>query len=515
MSLELVVDSRSNGIWLALLRDGKLIELHEERGNTEFAVGDIYLGKVRKIVPSLNAAFVDVGYEKDAFLHYLDLGPQFNSLNKFTKDTLQNKQNVADLLYFKAEKDIPKDGKMSEVISSSQPILVQVAKEPISSKGPRLSAEITLAGRYLVLVPFSDKISISQKIKDPEERQRLKELMDSIKPKNFGVIIRTVAENKKVQQIDQDLKNLLEKWRVMYTNLKTATPPRKVLGEIDKTSSILRDLLNADFSNIHVNDETLSDEIREFVSGIAPGREKIVKFYDAKIDIFERFGISKQIKTLFGKKVPLPSGGYLIIEHTEAMHVVDVNSGNRKGMDGQESNALATNVEAAEEIARVLQLRDMGGIVAIDFIDMHERENNKILFEKIKEYMKSDRAKHNILPPSKFGVVEITRQRVRPETDIITAETCPTCNGTGEVQATILFAEEIENNLNFLLADKKEAKITLLVHPYLEAFFKKGLVSKQVKWFLKYKKWVSVRGVTANNLLQYTFVNAKGEEITY
>lgn len=515
MSLELVVDSRPNGIWLALLRDGKLIELHEERGNTEFAVGDIYLGKVRKIVPSLNAAFVDVGYEKDAFLHYLDLGPQLNSLNKFTKDTLQNKQNVADLLYFKAEKDIPKDGKMNEVISSSQPILVQVAKEPISSKGPRLSAEITLAGRYLVLVPFSDKISISQKIKDPDERQRLKELMDSIKPKNFGVIIRTVAENKKVQQIDQDLKNLLEKWRVMYNNLKTATPPRKVLGEIDKTSSILRDLLNADFSNIHVNDETLSDEIREFVSGIAPGREKIVKFYDAKIDIFERFGISKQIKTLFGKKVPLPSGGYLIIEHTEAMHVVDVNSGNRKGMDGQESNALATNMEAAEEIARVLQLRDMGGIVAIDFIDMHERENNKILFEKIKEVMKSDRAKHNILPPSKFGVVEITRQRVRPETDIITAETCPTCNGTGEVQATILFAEEIENNLNFLLADKKEAKITLLVHPYLEAFFKKGIVSKQVKWFLKYKKWVSVRGVTANNLLQYTFVNAKGEEITY
>lgn len=513
MSLELVVDSRPNGIWLALLRDGKLIELHEEQGNTEFAVGDIYLGKVRKIVPSLNAAFVDVGYEKDAFLHYLDLGPQFNSLNKFTKDTLQNKQNVADLLYFKSEKDIPKDGKMNEVVSSSQPILVQVAKEPISSKGPRLCAEITLAGRYLVLVPFSDKISISQKIKDPEERDRLKDLMDSIKPKNFGVIIRTVAENKKVEQIDQDLKNLLEKWRIMYTNLKTATPPRKVLGEIDKTSSILRDLLNADFSNIHVNDEALSAEMREYVHGIAPGREKIIKFYDAKVDIFERFGISKQIKTLFGKKVPLASGGYLIIEHTEAMHVVDVNSGNRKGSDGQESNALATNVEAAEEIARVLQLRDMGGIVAIDFIDMHDRENNKILFEKLKEYMKADRAKHNILPPSKFGVVEITRQRVRPETDIITSETCPTCNGTGEVQATILFAEEIENNLNFLLSDRREKKVTLLVHPYLEAYFKNGLFSRRFKWFMKYKKWIPVRGVTANNLLQYTFVNEKNEEI--
>lgn len=515
MSLELVVDSRPNGIWLALLRDGKLIELHEEQGNTEFAVGDIYLGKVRKIVPSLNAAFVDVGYEKDAFLHYLDLGPQFNSLNKFTKDTLQNKQNVADLLYFKSEKDIPKDGKMNEVVSSSQPILVQVAKEPISSKGPRLCAEITLAGRYLVLVPFSDKISISQKIKSPEERDRLKDLMDSIKPKNFGVIIRTVAENKKVEQIDQDLKNLLEKWKTMYSNLKTATPPRKVLGEIDKTSSILRDLLNADFSNIHVNDEAMSQEMREYVAGIAPGREKIIKFYDGKIDIFERFGISKQIKTLFGKKVPLSSGGYLIIEHTEAMHVVDVNSGNRKGSDGQESNALATNIEAAEEIARVLQLRDMGGIVAIDFIDMHDRENNKILFEKLKEFMKSDRAKHNILPPSKFGVVEITRQRVRPETDIITSETCPTCNGTGEVQATILFAEEIENNLNFLLSDRREKKVTLLVHPYLEAYFKNGLISRQVKWFLKYKKWITVRGITANNLLQYTFLNEKNEEIAF
>jgi ribonuclease G len=513
VSLELVVDVRQGGIWLALMRDGKLIELHQEHGSTDFAVGDIYLGKVRKVVPSLNAAFVDVGYEKDAFLHYLDLGPQFNSLNKFTKNTLHGKQNVADLLYFKGEKDIPKDGKIDEIISSSQPILVQVAKEPISSKGPRLSAEITLAGRYLVLVPFSDKISISQKIKEQEERDRLKILMETIKPKNFGVIIRTVAENKKIEQLDQDLKNLLDKWKTMYNNLVTATPPRRVLGEIDKTSSILRDLLNADFSNIHVNDETLFAEMKEFIAGIAPGREKILKLYDSKISIFERFGISKQIKTLFGKKVPLPSGGYLIIEHTEAMHVIDVNSGNRKGADGQESNALATNIEAAEEIARVLQLRDMGGIVCIDFIDMHDRENNKALFEKIKEVMQSDRAKHNILPPSKFGVVEITRQRVRPETDINTSETCPTCNGTGEVQASILYAEEIESNLNYLLFDRKEAHVSLHVHPYLEAYFKKGLVSRQWKWFFKYKKWIQVQGVTEHNLLQYKFVNKKNEEI--
>jgi ribonuclease G len=513
VSLELIVDARKGSIWLALLRDGKLIELHEERGNNDFSVGDIYLGKVRKIVPSLNAAFVDVGYEKDAFLHYLDLGPQFNSLNKFTKDTLHGKQSVSDLLYFKGEGDIPKDGKINDIISSSQPILVQVAKEPISSKGPRLCAEITLAGRYLVLVPFSDKISISQKIKEPEERKRLKDLMESIKPKNFGVIIRTVAENRKIELLDQDLKNLLEKWKTMYANLKIATPPKRVLGEIDKTSSILRDLLNGDFTNIHVNDETLFGEMRDFVTGIAPGRENILKLYDSKISIFERFGITKQIKTLFGKKVPLPSGGYLIVEHTEAMHVIDVNSGNRKGADGQESNAVATNMEAAEEIARVLQLRDMGGIVCVDFIDMHDRENNKILFEKLKSHMLRDRAKHNILPPSKFGVIEITRQRVRPETDINTSEMCPTCNGTGEVQASILYAEEIESNLNYLLLDRKEAHVSLLVHPYLEAYFKKGIISRQVKWFFKYKKWITVRGVTAHHLLQYSFVNKINEEI--
>ncbi len=513
MSLELVVDARNSGIRLALLDDGKLIELHEEQGSTDFSVGDIYLGKVRKVVPSLNASFVDVGYEKDAFWHYLDLGPQFNSLNKFSRDTLRGKQNVADLLYFKLEKDIPKDGKIDEILSSSAPILVQVAKEPISSKGPRLCAEITLAGRFLVLVPFSDKISISQKIKDPAERARLKEVLGSIKPKNFGVIIRTVAEGKKIELLDQDMKNLMEKWKRMYSNLRTAKPPVRVLGEIDRTSSILRDLLNADFSNIHVNDSILTDTLKEYVSGIAPGRANIIKHYDGKLEIFERFGVNKQIKALFGKKVPLPSGGYLIIEHTEAMHVIDVNSGNRKGAEGQESNALSTNIEATKEIARVLQLRDMGGIVCIDFIDMHDRANNKALYEAMKAAMSSDRAKHNILPPSKFGVIEITRQRVRPETDINTSETCPTCNGTGEVQASILFAEEIETTLNFLITTQKEKGLILQVHPYLEAYFKKGLMSRQVKWYFKYKQWIPVRANSSYHLLEYKFHNKKHEEI--
>ena len=338
--------------------------------------------------------------------------------------------------------------------------------------------------------------------------------MMNIKPKNFGVIIRTVAENKKVELLDQDLKNLLEKWRYMHSNLKSSSPPKRVLGELNKTSSILRDLLNSDFSNIHINDVILMTEMSEYISDIAPGREKILKLHDNRINVFEKFGINKQIKTLFGKKVPLPSGGYLIIEHTEAMHVIDVNSGNRKGAEGQESNALMTNLEAAEEVARVLQLRDMGGIICIDFIDMHDKENNKQLFEKIKEHMSTDRAKHNILPPSRFGVVEITRQRVRPETDINTSETCPTCNGTGEVQASILYAEEIETNLDYLIAERNEKNISVLVHPYLAAYFTNGLVSKQMKWLFKYKKWIPVRAMMSNRLLEYKFVNKENKEIT-
>jgi len=514
VSLELIVDVRNNGIWLALLKDGKLTELHEEKRNTEFAVGDIYLGKVRKIHPSLNAAFVEIGYSRQAFLHYLDLGSQFSSMRKFAQHTLQKKQKVADLLYFQREKDIVKDGKMTDVLSTSDSVLVQIAKEPISTKGPRLSAEITIAGRYLVLVPFSDKINISNKIKNAKEKKRLSALVKAICPKNFGVIVRTVAENKKIEEIEQDLKDLLDRWKSMHDNLRDSKAPKRVLGEVDRTTSMLRDMLGANFTNIHVNDKDTFDALREYIKSKDPEREKIIKLYNGKIKIFEQFKINRQIKALFGKQVPLPKGGHLIIEHTEAMHVIDVNSGNRKESKEQEENALKINMLAATEIARVLQLRDMGGIICIDFIDMHSRANNLALFQHLKEAMKTDRARHNILPPSKFGVIEITRQRVRPETEIKTSETCPTCNGTGEIQASILLTEEIENNLEFLLIDKNEKNVVVLVHPYIEAYFKKGLYSAQWKWLWKYKKWIPIRGSSDFNLLQYVFVNKENKRLT-
>ncbi len=514
MSFELIINSKPTEVDIALLKDKKLIELHKEKLNKDFSVGDIYLGKVRKVIPSLNAAFVDVGYEKDAFLHYLDLGPQYLSMKKYFEGTVKGTQKAANLSYNKIEKDIDKNGKISDVVSANQLITVQIAKEPISTKGPRLSAEVTLAGRYIVLVPFSDKISISQKIKDPAEKERLKRLISSIKPKNFGVIIRTVAQDRKVAELDQDMSDLMSKWEELYKSLKGSAPVKRVLGEMNRTSTVLRDLLTEEFTNIQVNDSEMYEEIKTYVQTIAPKKVGIVKNYTGKVNIFEQLGITKQIKASFGKKVMLSSGAYLIIEHTEAMHVIDVNSGNRKAsIQNQEQNAFETNIEVAHEIARVLRLRDMGGIVAIDFIDMHKRENNQKLFETLREAMRADRAKHNIIPPTRFGVIELTRQRVRPVTDIKTAESCPTCKGSGEVESTTLIIDEIENSLRFYIEEYKGNDLTLNVHPFIEAYLKKGIKNIQRTWFLTHKKWIPVKGVVDYTLLKYEFVNSKNEPI--
>lgn len=514
MNNELIIDSKPSEVVIALLNDKRLVELNREKSNNNFSVGDIYLGRVKKVMPGLNAAFVDVGYEKDAFLHYLDLGTQALSLASYTKLVQTKKQTTSNLMYFKLEKEINKDGKIGNVINSNQQILVQIAKEPISTKGPRITTEISLAGRYLVLIPFADKISVSQKITTNEEKNRLKRLIASIKPKNFGVIIRTVAEGKSVADLDADLNDLVQKWNQCYENLKTAQPAQKVLGEIDRTSAILRDLLNASFNSIHVNDEKLFEEIKTYLHTIAPDKEKIVKLYKGTVPIFENFGVDRQIKALFGKTVTMKSGGYLIVEHTEALHVIDVNSGNRaKSGNNQETNALEVNLEAAVEVARQLRLRDMGGIIVVDFIDLHSAENRKLLFEKIRDEMSKDRAKHNILPPSKFGLIQITRQRVRPEMNIVTVEKCPTCGGSGEIQASILLVDQIENNLRYILKEQNESSVTLCVHPYLEAYLTKGLISLRRKWSYKYKKKIKVRPVESYNFLEYHFLNKKEDEI--
>ena len=515
MNKELIIDSRLNEVEIALLEDKQLVELNKERKNNNHSVGDIYLGRVKKIMPGLNAAFVDVGYEKDAFLHYLDLGPQLNSFLKFIKITQSANQKI-DMDNFVIEADIEKTGKITSVLKSGQNILVQIAKEPISTKGPRISSEISFPGRYIVLVPFSNKISISQKIKNLDERNRLKRLIQSIKPKNFGIIIRTVAENKNVAELDADLRNLVNKWESLVAKLKYGKPPEKLLSELDRTSAILRDMLNKDFNSVIVNDSDLAEEIKNYILTIAPDKTDIIKVHKSKIPIFEQYGIDKQIKLTFGKTVTIKSGVYLIIEHTEAMHVIDVNSGHRLNTDkSQETNALEVNLEAATEIARQLRLRDMGGIIVIDFIDMHEASNRRKLYQKLVDEMSKDNTKHTILPPSKFGLVQITRQRVRQELNVEVLEKCPACDGTGKIKPSILIIDEIENNIRYLINEQNESSLSIAFNPYIYAFVTKGLFSIRMKWFVKYKKWIKLKSISSYHILEYHFFNKNTEEIKF
>ena len=337
---EVVVDVQPKEIAIAVLEDKNLVELQKEARNVSFAVGDIYLGKVKKLMPGLNAAFIDVGYKKDAFLHYLDLGPNFNTQQKFIKQALggdqKGEKKIPTVSKFQILPEISKEGSISNVLKVGQEVLVQIAKEPISTKGPRLTSELSFAGRYIVLIPFSDKVSVSTKIKSNEERARLRQLIQSIKPKNFSVIVRTSSEGKRVAELDHELKTLVKRWEDNITKITKAKVPALIYEETARTVALLRDIYNPSFQNIYVNDSDVYNNIRDYVSLIDPGREEIVQKYMGELPIFDNFAITKQIKSLFGRTVTYKNGAYLIIEHTEAMHVIDVNSGNRsKGSDAQ------------------------------------------------------------------------------------------------------------------------------------------------------------------------------------
>jgi ribonuclease G len=512
---DLIIDVGDSEVSLALLEDKQLIELNKEKRNIRFSVGDIYLGKVKKIMPGLNAAFVNVGYERDAFLHYLDLGAQFRTQHIYYLSALQKQGRVIPVHKFKPEPDIDKDGKITDVLTTGQTVIVQVTKEPISTKGPRLASEISLAGRNLVLIPYSDKVSVSSKIESIEEKNRLKTLLQSIKPRNYGVIVRTAAEGKKVATLDAELRDLVRRWESAFASVKKEIKsPRLFIGEMNRASTILRDMLNVTFNSIHINDPALADEIRKYIREIAPEKSKIIKLYKGTIPIFDHFGVNKQIKALFGKTVSFKHGAYLIIDHTEALHVIDVNSGNRSRTgNNQESNALEVNMEAATEIARQVRLRDMGGIIVIDFIDMQSSENKQILFEKMKEVMSGDRTKHNILPLTKFGLMQITRQRVRPEMNIVTDEKCPVCQGSGETKPTILFTDELERSLAFIVDKIKTRKLLLNTHPFVAAYLTKGIFPVFRKWNMKYKIMLKVQAVTSYHMLEYHFYDRDNNEI--
>ncbi|PQJ12064.1 ribonuclease E/G [Flavipsychrobacter stenotrophus] len=511
MNKELIINASGEGVEIALLEDKKLVELHYERGTNQFAVGDLYLGRIKKLMPQLNAVFVDVGYEKDAFLSYTDLSPYLRSLIKFSKQSVDGNPSWGEHFgSFKNEAEILKNGKITEVFNGKPEVLVQVFKEPISSKGPRLSCEISLPGRFVVVTPFNDVVAISRKIHSADERKRLQRIVESIKPKNFGVIVRTAAEGKNTAELHADILELEKMWKTIQRNLKGAKAPQMILSEQDKTTSILRDLLSVSFQKVVINDKKIMTEMKDYISRIAPEQAEIVSLHTAQQPIFETYGISKQVKAAFGKTVNLSSGAYLIIEHTEALHVIDVNSGTRHAEAGQEQNAIMTNLEAAAEIARQMRLRDLGGIIIIDFIDMKLPEHKKQLVEAMEELMVTDRAKHTVLPISKFGLMQITRQRLRPELNISTAENCPTCKGTGKIGPSILLADDIEKDFKYLVTQGHK-DLALHVHPIVEGYLTKGTLLKPSivkKWAKAAKVKMKVVIDNASPLTEYNFYDA-------
>lgn len=513
MNKELIINAAPQAVDIALLEDKKLVELHTENADSRFGVGDLYLGKVKKLIPGLNAAFIDVGFEKDAFLHYSDLSPYVRSILKFTKLAMNEKDGSAlDFSNFKIEPEIVKTGKIAEVLSGKPNILVQILKEPIAAKGPRLSCELSLPGRFVVVTPFNNIVAVSRKIHSSDERKRLQKIIESLKPKNFGVIVRTAAEGKNVSELQDDLGSLVATWEKIQKNLHGAVAPTRILSEEGKTNSILRDLLSEDFNRIVVNDKNIFNETKAYLQKIAPEKSDILTFHSNGSPVFDSFGVTRQVKASFGKTVNLPSGAYLILEHTEALHVIDVNSGYKSVSNNQEQNALETNLEAAAEIARQLRLRDIGGIIVVDFIDMKLPENKRKLAEQMDKFMKIDRAKHAVLPISKFGLMQITRQRMKPEMNINTMEMCPTCEGTGKISSALVLEDEIEKNLNYLIMQKHKG-LTIEVHPILYAYLTKGFPSKRMRWQWKFKQKIKIRANTSFHLVEFRFFDNTDEEI--
>ena len=516
MEKNLIIDVSPTEITLALLEEGRLMELNKEQNSTSGGqVGDVYIGKIKKVMPALNAAFVDIGDNKDAFIHYLDLGLNFKAFDYFVKQINTNRDINTFYSNVRLSPILEKEGRIEDILQPGQPIIVQIVKEPISTKGSRLTAEISIAGRNIVLLPFSDKVNISQKISSKEEKRRLERLMHSILPKNYGVIVRTAAEGKKAAVLDAELHSLLEKWQSGCAMLSSAKPPQLLFYENSKTTTILRDLLNDTFSSINVNDNDVYQEIKSYIQTIAPEKEKILKFYKGNQPILDAFDVTRQIKATFGRVVPIKQGAYLVIEHTEALNVVDVNSGIRvkKGVE-QEENIFEVNLHAADEIARQMRLRDMGGIVIIDFIDMDNSENKQKLFKHMQEIMKLDRAKHNILPLTKFGLMQITRQRVRPATEITVNEVCPMCHGTGEIAPSIIVDEAIERQLAYYVKEENISSFNLIVNPVLAAYLtkRKGFFHSILKdWCKKYSCSIKLDINNDFTLLQTEWRDKKGE----
>lgn len=511
MERELVIQATDTGCDIALLENKELVEFHRESRQNTLIVGDIYWARVKKIMPPLNAVFIDIGEGKEAFLHYTDLGEKFSSFRGFFSQISTNDNFKIER--FQPLEEYPKDGKIGEILAVNDYIAVQILKEPMSSKGARLSADISIAGRYLVLTPFMPQSNVSKKIANPTERARLKEITSKLTIKNVGVIIRTVAEGKSVKELHEDFNELIETWQEICQKIKASNGIVKLFEEQTKSNTLLRDILNDSFTKIHVHGSELSSNIKNYVEKIAPEKANIIKTYEQE-PVFELLNLTPKIKSSFNKIIPLPSGGYLIIEQTEAMCVIDVNSGvhkAKKDLLASNDSILKTNTEAAKEIARQLRLRDIGGIIVIDFIDTKIQETKEAIYESMLDFMRTDKASHTILPLSKFCLMQITRSRTKSQEKVNTKEVCPSCKGSGKVSNVIFITEHIFNRLQAALNIDK--KLILTVHPFVYAYLTKGLFSKFTQWQWKLKTRIKLRKNSSLGVVDFNFTDSVGEVV--
>lgn len=528
------MNQQGDEIQVAIVEDGRLAELLIERPDSTRSVGDIYLGRVQKVVEGLQAAFVDIGQEQDGFLHFSDVGTTSEDyralLNEDFDEEDESDEEDEELEEENGETAVgspkpavqrtataaaPSTTNGQPAVSDAKPerkqsytqiiasklkpndsILVQVIKEPIGSKGSRLTSDITIAGRFIVLLPFGDgHIAVSKRIINRRERRRLKHIVRSMLPKGFGAIIRTVAEEQEEALIRTDMEILLNKWKQIEEVVKTAKPPKLIFKEDTITASALRDFLTEDVTEIATNSPAIYREALNYVRWAAPEMEKRITLYKGRLPLFESYGIAKDVESIFSRKVWLKSGGYLIIEQTEAMVVIDVNSGRYAAKKEQEENSLRTNLEAAKEIARQLRMRDIGGIIVIDFIDLLDERNARKVYETMKAELKRDRAKSNVLPMSDFGIMQITRERIRPSLMQRMGDECPACGGTGIIQARQTTIHQIERWLRkYALHCKRPfSRLDLLISPTVLEPLQKQEIRPEWKWFLQHLVWVRIK----------------------
>ena len=452
MHKEIFINESMGETRIAIQEDGQLVEVYVEKQDNHRMVGNVYKGKVENVLPGMQAAFVDVGYELNAFLPFSEIGSDEYLLEENEGKRNRNNKNIK---YDNIEVDLKKD----------QEIYVQVIKEPFAGKGPRVTTEVALPGRLLVLVPNASYIGISKKIWDKFERRRLKKIAQKLRVGNIGIIIRTVAEGKSEEHIENDHKQLIDNWNKIENKANNEDAPVLVYEDLETASSVVRDLLTPDVEKIIIDSKRLFKKTQKYLEDVSPSLLDRLELYKLKAPLFESFGIESDIEKLMRPKAWLKSGAYLIIEKTEAMVVVDVNSGRFVGKKLHEENSLKINLEAAREVARQLRLRDLSGLIVIDFIDMKYEENRKKVYHEIRRELRKDRAKVAVAPITEFGLLEMTRQRIRVSLLDSMSEECPTCHGSGRIISQETLITRIDHWLRRYKSKHRSLRLELELHP--------------------------------------------------